>query len=177
MMMTDNKIEAKLDVFRKLQEGITSVGFKIHHSDIPDDLAAAALGKRYYLVLIDADYYDESEGDMSNNSSSLTVTEENQSNSIPLEKSDGEKLRIRACCLCKVGAFEDWIIELDTPGFSKYSGLVEEFCRDAICNYCDIKSRSELTTDIAAQEKFKELLGAFDKWKVGKKYSDNLERV
>ena len=60
--MEDNKIEAKLDVFRKLQDGITSVGFKIQHSDIPDYLAAAALGKRYYLVLMDADYYDENEG-------------------------------------------------------------------------------------------------------------------
>ena len=92
------------------------------------------------------------------------------------EKSEGEKLRIRACCLCKVGAFEDWIIELDTPGFSKYSGLVEEFCRDAICNYCDIKSRSELTTNVAAQQKFKELLEDFDKWKIGKMYPDNLGR-
>lgn len=51
-------IEAKLDAFRKQQENITKVGFAIQHTDIPKYLAEAALGKRYYLVLVDADDYD-----------------------------------------------------------------------------------------------------------------------
>ena len=165
-------INAKKHAVRQIQNNDWHVTLTVSNEDFHEwGLARDDMGTIYSIDVVNME--EEAFKAVYTNPTDNPVVSKTEST----EKSDGEKLRIRACCLCKVGAFEDWIIELDTPGFSKYSGLVEEFCRDAICNYCDIKSRSELTTDIAAQEKFKELLGAFDKWKVGKKYSDNLERV
>ena len=185
-VMEDNKIEAKLDVFRKLQDGITSVGFKIQHSDIPDYLAAAALGKRYYLVLMDADYYDESEGNIPNNSDSSfvtnSVTEQNLSNSTPLdnpvskeslptEKSEGEKVLALSHIRCNDKSFQEYVAEL---GWNELTP--KDNATDYLYNFCDIVSRSELTTDVAAQKLFRELDQKFKDWQIEQRYKDNLNR-
>jgi len=168
--MTDDMIEAKLDAFRKLQDGITGVGFKIQHVDIPEHLASAALGKRYYLVLVDADYYDESNGVVKDN----LTTQNNNELSIN-EKSEGEKLRIRACCLCGEQSFQEYC-RSQGFGSSKDDYTPEEHARYFLMLKCQIDSRSELVTNKQAQGKFSELMGSFSAWKVMQRYQDNLNR-
>jgi len=91
------------------------------------------------------------------------------------EKSEGEKLRIRACCLCKEDSdFQFFASQGSKLSLNTYDW--EEYCRTYICNYCNIKSRSELTTDIAAQKLFKELDQKFKGWQYEQRHKDNLDR-
>lgn len=184
--MTDNKIEAKLDVFRKQQENITKVGFSIQHSDIPDHLAAAALGKRYYIILIDADHYDENDGKMQTHEKEQSANNahcsysKNSSNSTghkssPVVKekltTDG-KLRIRAVMLCKEEAFQAFVYENSGDDGLWYKPS-EKMATQNLYDACNIKSRSELATNPEAQEKFRELDQQFKDWQ---RYGDNLNR-
>lgn len=163
--MPDNMIEAKLDSFQKLQENLTKVGFKIQHSDIPDYLAAAALGKRYYLVFVDADDYDEREG-----RSIVTKPETN------CDKTEGEKLRIRAVMLCEDRNFQIYVSKSTIHHETWLADNVQGATR-YIYECCRIKSRSEIATDIVAQNKFKELLEDFKSWQTEQQYSENLGRM
>lgn len=168
-------IEAKKDSMRQCQEGITKVGFAILHEDIPGYLAAAALGKRYYLVLVDADVYDESEGDVLD-TSNIPQTPVS-SISEHTEKSEGVKIRERACILCKEARFQDFCMRNLRYGYNY--GLSEQrelSTKMSIHRYCNIKSRSELTTDKEAQQLFKALDNKFSDWKFENNYSSNLER-
>ena len=161
--MTDNMIEVKKDSSRQCQDGITKIGFTFKHDEIPPFLTAAALGKRYYLVLVDADDYDESEG---------VVTKETLSNSTPLEKSEGDKLRVRAVMLCKTNPFWDYVSRVDS-----YDVVVGESAAiQYICRICNINSRSELTTNIEAQKLFRELDQKFKDWQYENSYQGNLNR-
>lgn len=173
--MTDNMIEAKLDAFRKLQDGITAVGFKMQHTDIPEHLASAALGKRYYLVLVDADYYDESNGVVLGSSDIPQTPVSSILKHTTTEKSEGEKLRIRACCLCGEKEFQKFATMLDYNS-ARSDEEHESLAKDYIYTICNIKSRSELTTDVAAQERFRELDQKFKDWQWEQRHKDNLDR-
>lgn len=153
-------IEVKKDSYKQCQNGITRMGFTFAHSDIPEQVKDAELGHRYYVVFVDADMYDESEGKCTQVADSST-----SDNLSPVEKSEGDKIRERACILCGDRDFQEWL--------GLYS---EESTASYMRRYCNIKSRSELTTNKEAQAKFKELDRKFKSWKFEQRYADNLER-
>jgi len=86
------------------------------------------------------------------------------------EKSEGEKLRIRAVMLCGDREFQDYAEDI-LP-----SGVYSDCALELVYRYCDITSRSELTHNEEAQEKFKQLDRGFHAWKVEQQYADNLSR-
>jgi len=159
--MPDKMIEVKLDAYRKLQDNITKIGFTFKHDEIPEHLSSAALGKRYYLVFVDADWYDESGGATGNK---LTPVESVESASPIPDKTEGKTVLALSHIRCEDKEF--WCFVPALMGAADY-----------IYKYCNIKSRSELVTNIDAQKKFRELDKKFDAWKDGQRYADNLERI
>lgn len=104
----------------------------------------------------------------------------NQSNSTPLiranspqlKQTESEKFRTRAVMLCKERDFQIFCESLD----KNMIVFNESHARDFICEYCNIKSRSELATNVKAQAKFKELLEKYKDWQFENNYADNLSR-
>lgn len=93
-----------------------------------------------------------------------------------IQQTEGEKLRIRAVMLCKEDS--------DFRFFSSKGSMLsltrsewEEYCRTCICNYCNITSRSELVTNLAAQAKFKELLDKYKDWQFEQRHADNINKI
>lgn len=83
---------------------------------------------------------------------------------------EGEKLRIRACCLCKDLEFHKYVslrIKRDVS---------ETEATNWICQACNIGSRKELVTNEEAQRKFLVVVEWFNQWKTEQQYSDNLSR-
>lgn len=104
---------------------------------------------------------------------------------MPEPKTEGEKLRIKAVILCNERAFEDYCYEkyavtseaIKFQMNSHNCSVVVARCINVIYQECNIKSRSELATNLEAQTKFRELLAKFDAWKLENQYSDNLSRI
>lgn len=92
---------------------------------------------------------------------SLTTQSENQP-SIN-EKTEGEKLRIRAVMLVKDEEFQLF-------AYTDHSEAREDLAISCIYEWCGIKSRSELTTNETAQQLFKELLQKFKEWQYENQY-------
>lgn len=88
------------------------------------------------------------------------------------DKTEGEKLRIKAVMLCKQQDFQEFILDIFAPQLPDR----ELNARQIIYELCSIKSRSDLTIDIKAQNKFHELLSQYESWKLGRQYNDNLSR-
>lgn len=88
------------------------------------------------------------------------------------EPTEGEKLRTRAVMLCKERGFQIFCESLD----KNIIVFNENHAREFLINYCNIKSRSELATNIEAQNKFKELLESYKAWQFEQQYGDNLNR-
>lgn len=88
---------------------------------------------------------------------------------------EGEKLRIRAVMLCKDSEFHDFVKSQTSLGSTTDP---QGYNRHFICRYCQIKSRSELATNIEAQKKFKELDRKYKEWlnPIENQYADNLNR-
>ena len=110
-----------------------------------------------------------------------SVIEKTLSNSTPLdnpdtgitasEKSEGEKLLALSHIRCNDIDFLRYIrIVLN------YRGNTTDDAAHCIYMECNIKSRSELTTDVAAQEKFRELDQKFKDWQWEQQNHDNLNR-
>lgn len=90
-------------------------------------------------------------------------------------KSEGEKLRQRACILC--GEYQFWQF-LDTFRMGKVT--CDDHARVVFYGLCNISSRKELVTNKEAQEKFKELDRVYIEWSkpsVDETYKHNLERT
>lgn len=95
----------------------------------------------------------------------------------PEKKEEGDKLRVRAVLLCKDDSFQEFAYyNITGEHHHKYDETCEEMTINILRNYCNIKSRSELTTSTEAQNKFKELLLRYDQWKLEQTYADNLNR-
>ena len=101
-----------------------------------------------------------------------TVTEKTVSNSTPLDTIEGERLRVRAVMLCKDDQFIDYVSDHDFRGnsYSRHEGGAAQYIYD----YCNIESRSELTANIDAQNRFKKLDQEFKDWQ---RYGENLDRM
>ena len=101
--------------------------------------------------------------------------------SLPTEKSEGDKLLALSHIRCKDKEFQAFIKQqsgLQNSGIrmkGEYQ-TAEQWCVTSLRDYCNIKSRSELTTDVAAQEKFRELDQKFKDWQYANQYKDNLDR-
>jgi len=154
-------MEVKKHAMQQLQDGSWKLTVTIHPSDMPMELLQAPMGTPYGLAMIPIDYDNPDVSKME---------------STQKEKSEGEKLRERACILCQEEEFQSWIIELDTPGFHNYSGMVLDFCKNAVYKHCNIKSRSELATNKEAQTKFRQILDRFNQWKSQNRYGDDLDK-
>jgi len=175
--MTDNMIECKKDSLRQMQTGDIKMGFAIQHQDMPDYLFSDPMGKRYYVVFIDADHYDANEGQSANNAqsncpeipdSSVSANNAQTQN----EKSEGDRIRVRAVMLAKDEEFQSFAKNTFISIFTDE----EENARNCICSQCNIESRSELTTNKEAQEKFKQLDQKYKDWQYEKTYADNLSK-
>ncbi len=160
-------IEVKKDSLRQTQNGDIKIGFVIQHLDMPDYLFSDVMGKRYYVVFVDADAYDEQNG--------ITEQKEIVPNSPGTkEQTEGEKLRTRAVMLCKDAKFQEY---MNTAVPSSVKGLPSETeVAWWIKGVCNIKSRSELVYNIDAQLKFRELLHRYKDWQFENNYSENLSR-
>jgi len=157
----NDKLEVKKDSLRQMQGGEIKLGFTIQHADMPDFLYSDPMGKRYYVVFIDADYYDESNG----------VVKE----SLITEQIEGERLRTMAVMLCKDSGFQKYVGNLSAGEDWQYVSS-EDGAIGAIYDACNIKSRSELATNKNAQDAFHVLLRDFREWKTSQDYADNLSR-
>ncbi|MEE9510286.1 MAG: hypothetical protein V3V81_07310 [Candidatus Bathyarchaeia archaeon] len=196
--MTDNMIELKKDSLRQMQTGDIKLGFTIQHNDMPDYLFSDPMGKRYYVVFIDADYYDETEGkyDSQNHNETTEITPDkpcpiptndvggsscskfsnssvaSKTESTQNEKSEGLRMLKRAHCLCKDEEFKRYANEMWV-----FTGkLLESEATEFLYHCCDIASRSELVTNKKAQEMFEKLDQNFKDWRYANRYSDNLNR-
>ncbi len=158
----DNMIEVKKHALQQLQTGEWKATFTIQAIDMPSYLLNEAMGKRYYIVFVDADDYDEREG-------------VKPDVAIPIsEQAEGDKLRTRAVMLCKDAKFQEY---MNTAVPSSVKGLPSETeVAWWIKGVCNIKSRSELVYNIDAQLKFRELLHRYKDWQFENNYSENLSR-
>lgn len=87
---------------------------------------------------------------------------------------EDEKLRVRSVLLCKNPDFQRYLEILTSSYDSPYK--TESDATDYIYAHCNIKSRSELATNLEAQTKFKKILSKYETWKLSKTYEDNLNR-
>ncbi len=196
--MTDNMIELKKDSLRQMQSGDIKLGFTIQHNDMPDYLFSDPMGKRYYVVFIDADHYDETEGkcDSQNHNETAEITPDKTcpipTNDVRIEKqpsinekSEGDRIRVRAIMLCKEKAFQEYRERFDArPRCHTHNDdhggewttdmTGEEAAKGFILDKCNIKSRSELTTDKEAQRLFKQLDQKYKDWQFEQRHADNL---
>jgi len=176
----DEMIECKKDIYKQYQKGITRMGFTFKHSELPAAVKDAELGHRYYIVFVDADVYDESMGKApplncynknSNATTKIAIEKQPSKNEMTEAEKLGDKLRQRACILCKEERFIRFMIGL---GYIIFNG---EDATEALYKELNIKSRTELVTNTEAQEKFIELIERFDSWKIEKKYAKNIEMM
>lgn len=172
--MTDNMLELKKDSLRQMQTGDIKLGFTIQHNDMPDYLFSDPMGKRYYVVFMDADNYDEAEGGDNEkhtdfHTANTPIYTQDKTVVSKTENTEGDRIRVRAIMLCKDELFHTWLNTVVPHDFRN----MESFSRDHICTKCNILSRKKLTTNKDAQEKFQKLDQQFKDWS---RYKDNLSR-
>lgn len=160
-------VELKKDSLRQPQSGDWKVGFTIQANDMPDYLLTSPMGKRFYVVFVDADDYDEREG----------IEPKRNSNGTQTELSEGEKLRTRAVLLCKDYLFQVFVAKDMGYTVKEMMFNAPAICRTYIVDSCAISSRSELATNPRAQESFKMLLERYKTWQLENNYKDNLGRI
>jgi len=168
-------MEVKKDALRQTQDGIWKLTVTVHPSDMPVDLMIAPMGTRYGLamVVIEDEQCANNAQSSSSKSSNSSVSANNAHTQN--EKSEGDKIRIRAVILCKDDLFRNYLRSIIYVTAKDEDGLYDT-CKDFILRQCDIESRSELTTNKEAQEKFRQLDQKFKDWQFEQKYPDNLTR-
>jgi len=161
----DNMVEVKKDSLRQMQTGDIKMSFAIQHQDMPDYLFSDPMGKRYYVVFVDADVYDESEGRKNENSPSNN------------EKTEGDKLRERACILCKDLQFRNYVANQCLCVCTAQA--TPEEARAFVISRCGIESRSELVHNHMAQELFKQIDDNYKEWlnPIDDQYADNISKL
>ncbi len=93
-------------------------------------------------------------------------------------KTDGDRARIRAVMLCKEEKFYTFLLNTKAaPTKGAYQNK-EEWCIECLYTKCDISSRSELTYNVEAQKKLKQLERSYQNWLFPAEeiYADNLSR-
>jgi len=176
-------MEVKKDALRQTQDGIWKLTVTVHPSDMPVDLMMAPMGTRYGLAMVVIEDEQSANNAQSNcpEIPDSSVSKESLPTQIEKqpsinEKSEGKKLLARAHCICGEEGFYSFLLN-DRPHATKgaYQSH-EDWCVECLYARCNIKSRSELTTNPAAQEKFKQLDQKFKDWQFEQRNADNLSR-
>lgn len=156
------RIEAKKDSMRQTQDGTWKLGFTVKPEDMPVELMTAQMGTIYTITIVDAENeayeatYDE-------------VEFKKPFKELPLSQ--------QAVLICKRENFQsfarnDWIPSGLPPGKD-----LEWLAIQLIYAVCGITSRSELTTNKDAADKYRELIKKFEGWQVENRYKENLQRI
>jgi hypothetical protein len=172
--MTD-AIEIKKHAYRQTQDGIV-ISFVMHPNDVPDRLAVAPLGTRYYAALVDADEYEASGAEPVNpaadSAASAAQTERKCSedrvnpNLPPHEPqqdsgSAGVKRRPaqQAGWLCKEPSFQRYLFEMHGCP-ERTPEAAAEFVR----TWCSVISRAEIVPGTHEARLWRELYEGFLAW-------------
>lgn len=178
--MPENMVELKKNGLGQVQSGDWKASFTLQAADMPDYLLTSPMGKRFYVVFVDADDYDAQD------TSKMEITDDVRKygrkfpspepiKEVYTERTEGEKLRTRAVLLCKDSQFQDFAAY--NTIFSLKAGLeAEEVAKKYILRLCRIDSRGELASRVAAQIEFEELLERYKDWQAENQYSENLNR-
>jgi hypothetical protein len=129
--------EGSLMILRKDKNGWV-FGFSVHPSEAPNALLDAPLGTRFQCVLFQVGDNEEF---------------------VPIQESlDGKRAVAKAGELCRKDSFYSYLCDLDAKFTGADTGVT---AAEMLRNYLDIDSRSELKTNVHAQDKFNELVSAY----------------
>ena len=92
------------------------------------------------------------------------------------EQSEGDRMRVRAHCLCVEATFQKFARSYMSVRYKTTVDCTEFAATRFIYNECNITSRSELTTNEEAQALFKQLDQEYKDWQFEQRYPDNLNR-
>lgn len=170
-------MEVKKHAMQQLQDGSWKLTVTIHPSDMPMELLQAPMGTPYDLAMIPIDYDNPAASKMEStpekpDSSIVTKPKTNCDQS---EKSEGEKLWIRAVLLCKDEEFQTFYYY--TYPTALMTPRTESQCAGWIKERCNIKKRSELAHNKEAQEEFRRLDQQFKDWQFEQRHADNISRM
>lgn len=134
-------LEAKKHAYRQTQDGIV-ISFVVHHDDMSADLAAAPLGTRYQLALVQlAD--DET----------------------PVPRQKPIALSQQSAILCGDPVFIKFLEE----NYEHLATGVEANDFDPasmVRQICGVDSRAEFDTDPHAAQRWRSLKGGYDAWRL-----------
>lgn len=183
--MTIN-MEVKKHALQQLQDGSWKLTFMVHSDDMSMELVMASMGSPYGLAMVPIQYDDTPPNlDHFTEYEMKPLSDEKKAEGRAIikrmgEKSEGEKLRQRACILCGEGKFQQYCIELGYFYTTSDTGDVrfgkESTATNCIYAECNIESRRELVTNKEAQTLFLELMEQYNDWKFENNYDDNLTR-
>jgi len=95
-----------------------------------------------------------------------------------MENTEGKRILKWAHAVCAEKIFQQWCREgkcQTGEGLTAYTYQAVSG-EGMIYTFCNIKSRSELTTNRDAQGRFLELMDKFQAWQIEQRYGDNLTR-
>jgi hypothetical protein len=160
--MTDHsaiRVEVKLYAERKNKDGrITS--FVMHPNETPQELTDAPVGKRFYMSLLDADRFDETEG---REVPTMSGEPEREPEQAPARARI--TLAQRAGMLCDMGTFQRYLYDnhmLETRDFGE--AVAAKHAAIAVRMICGVKSRSEIIPGTPAGQAFEELHAKYTVW-------------
>jgi len=175
-------MEVKKDGLLQKQDGSWKLTLTVNGDDMSMEIIQAAMGSPYGLAMVPIQYDDTPPNlDHFTDYKMKPLSEEKKVEGHAIikrmgEKSEGEKLRQRACILCGDKDFHRFIYT--SYGWAD-GNISEELIIEWLYQKCNIKSRTELVTNKEAQEKFRELDRKYKEWckpSVDDQYEDNLNR-
>jgi hypothetical protein len=136
--METSQFEGKKIALKQTKDGY-AMTLAIHPDDVPDELLRDFVGARYMVVMV-----------------RLADNEE------PLNREEyaGAKMVKLAGMLCRDPEFWQWLHE-DGSLFEKN----EAACVDWLTSYLNISSRSEIKTNLDAQDTLKNIYDGYKEWK------------
>lgn len=135
--METSQFEGKKIALKQTKDGY-AMTLAIHPDDIPDELMRDFVGARYMVVMV-----------------RLADNEE------PLNRQEfaGNQMVKLAGMVCRDPDFWEWLHQ-DGSLFEKN----EAACVDWLTSYLNIKSRSEIKTNLDAQDTLKNIYAGFKEW-------------
>ena len=138
--MTDfPQIECKKHAYRQTQDGVV-ISFVVHPNDVSPHLAAADLGTRYTMVLV----------------------EMNDNETAKPPQQTGHKLATRVGIKCTEPTFRRFLWE---RGYIEGNMLpTEDDATNAVRKICGVESRANIDGDPDAEAKCRALIGEYEEW-------------
>lgn len=139
--MTDfPQIECKKHAYRQTQDGVV-ISFVVHPNDITPELASAALGTRYMIVVVELNDNETAKPPQNNH-----------------------KLAMRASILCEEPSFRTFLWKKFKPEWDCAPDEAE--AAELVRGLCGVKSRGEFDRDPEAASRWRALSGEYEAWKV-----------